>query len=404
VSPTQWLAGGGAVGALIRSNDWVATTLGAIEEWPQSLRTSLAICLSSPIASCIAWGRQRLQLYNEKYAQFRGADAIGTDFADSWPEAWPSMRAGFERAFSGEPSLLEDQRVDVNRAGERGAASITFSFVPLRDESGGVAGVLISLLEPAPAMLRQELARAQQELDEYCYLLSHDVRAPLGTLESMARLLVTEYSAQLPADAQGLLTHITRGTTRLTQRIDALLRVAELSHQPLLRLRVDVAALLTGVIAQLRDAAPERRIEVVVNGDLPPVDGDPELLRLAFTNILANAFKFTRQAEHARIDVSGRRADQQNVYSIKDNGAGFEVKYAGKLFGLFQRMHGEAEFEGIGVGLALARRLVERHGGTIRAEARRGAGATFHVTLPAGLTCDPGASIDACTHSHHRGQ
>lgn len=386
MSPAQWLAAGGVIGALIRSKEWIATPLGVIEEWPQSLRTSLAICLSSPGASCIAWGAQRLQLYNEGYAQLcgsRGAGAIGKDFAESWPEAWPSMRVGFQRAFNGEPSLLENQRVNVERGGEREAAFMTFSFVPLRDESGEVAGLLISLLDPTPAMLRQERERAQQDLDQYRYILSHDFRSPLRTLESMARLVVTEHSAHLPAAALSLLNHITRGAAKLADRIDALLRVTQLAHQPLSRRRVDVAALLSSVIAQLREAAPERRIDVVVSSDLPPVDGDPELLRLAFGNILSNAFKFTRQAEQARIELSARREDQQHVYSIKDNGAGFEMKYAGKLFGLFQRMHDEAQFEGAGVGLALARRLIERHGGTIRAEARRGAGATFHVTLPA---------------------
>lgn len=363
----QWLSGAAAIGELINAKDWAATPLGAIEQWPQSLRTALGICLSSPNACCIAWGTQRLQLYNEKYAHLcsGGADAVGADFAESWPEAWPSMRKCFERAFAGEPTSLE-----------------TFSFVPIRDESGGVGGVLISLVDPATTVLREELDRAQQELDRFHYFLSHDFRSPLRTLESLAQLVVTEHSAQLPADALNLVNHITRGATKLATRIDAVLRIAQLSQRRLSRRMVDVTALLAGVIAELRSAAGERRVEVTV-GELPEIDGDPELLRLAFGHILSNAFKFTRKTEPARIEVSGRRQDRQNEYSIKDNGAGFEMKYAGKLFELFQRMHGEAEFEGMGVGLALARRLIERHGGTIRAEARRGEGATFYVTLPA---------------------
>lgn len=380
----QWLSGAAAVGESIKSKDWTATALGAIEQWPQSLRTALGICLSSPSACCIAWGAQRLQLPNEKYAQLcgnRSADAIGTDFAQSWPQAWPSMRTCFERAFAGEPSLLENQRVVVT-SGDGEDAALTFSFVPIHDESGGVGGVLISLLDPAIATLRGELERAQQDLDQFHYVVSHDFRSPLRTLESLAQLVVTEHSAQLPADALGLLNHITRGATKLAVRIDAVLRIAQLSQHRLSRRTVDVTSLVAGVIAELRVAAGERRVEVTL-GALPEVDGDPELLRLAFGNILANAFKFTRKTEHASIEVSGRRQDRQNEYSIKDNGAGFEMKYAGKLFELFQRMHGEAEFEGMGVGLALARRLIERHGGTIRAEARRGEGATFYVTLPA---------------------
>jgi light-regulated signal transduction histidine kinase (bacteriophytochrome) len=274
----------------------------------------------------------------------------------------------------------------VDREGVREEGVLSFSFIPVRDGSGRVGGLLIPIIDPTATSLRQELERAHDDVEAYSYSISHDFRAPLRTMEGMTRIVVDDFSPQLPADALRLLHHIMRGAAKLADRADAVLGVTRLSRQPLSRQRIDVAALVDGVIVELRNASPERRIEVVV-GDLPAAEGDPELLRLVFANLLSNAFKFTRNTEHARIEVGCRPQQRDNVYYVKDNGAGFDMKYAGKLYGFFQRLHSEAEFEGIGAGLALARRLIERHGGTIRAEAQKDCGATFYLTLPVCRTC-----------------
>jgi signal transduction histidine kinase len=377
------------MGEAIGSKTWVATPLGAIETWPLSLRTALGLCLAFPAPACIAWGRQRVQLYNDRYSQLSvsrasGArpDVLGEDFAASWLEAWPRMRACFERAFDGEPSLLENQRVLFDRDGGRDEVLSTFSFVPIRDDVGGVGGVFITLIDPTVPALRQELARANADVDQYSYAISHDFRSPLRTLEQMARFVVADHAAQLPADASKLLDHVVRGASKLADRAEAVSQVAQIASQPLVRRRVDVRSLVDSVIAKHRAAAAGRSLEIVV-GELPEVDADPELLRIVLDNLLSNACKFTRNVPHARIEVLGRRGEHRNEYSINDNGVGFDMKYAGKLYGFFQRLHADAEFEGIGAGLALARRLIERHGGTIRAEAQKGVGATFHFTLPA---------------------
>ena len=382
-SPAHWLTGRDAIGERIAAKDWSVTALGPIEVWPQSLRTSLTICLALSSPSCLIWGTQRLQLYNHAYARLCGvgAEALGEDFAMRWSETWQALRSHFERAFRGEPSVLENQSVRVHRNEVQEAAIMTFTFAPVADEAGQGRGVLVMLLDPAAEALRRELQRANDELNQLRYTLSHDFRSPLRTLESMAQLVVDEHAPHLPAEALGLMNHISRGAARLAERADALLRFAQFNQQPLLRTRVDVASLVTNIVGELRRATPDRRVDVTI-GELPAIDADPELLRVAFFNILSNAFKFTRNTAHARIEVGGRRQDRQVTYSIRDNGAGFDMKYAGRLFGLFQRMHGDAEFEGMGVGLALARLAMERHGGTLRAEARKGEGATLQLSLP----------------------
>lgn len=372
-----WLSGGGAMGERIRARDWSNSSLGPIAHWPSSLRTALGICLEFPAPSCIAWGRQRTQFFNDAYSQLapiQQAPALGEDFARSWSQAWPAMRMCFERASRGEAAQLEDQQIEEYVT--------TFSFVPIRDESGNLGGVMITLLEPRAIKLRDELARTKADLDQYGRMISHDFRAPVRTLEQMAKIVVTDSAEQLPPRSLSMLNHVVKGAAKLALRADVLSRVESLSHHPLHRQKVDVAALTSTTVDELRAVEPNRQIEVII-GALPEVEADFDLLRLVLNSLLSNAFKFTRNVEHARIEVNGWREDDRVTYSIKDNGAGFDPKYASRLFGFFQRMHAEDEFEGIGMGLALARRLIERHGGTISGDAEKGAGADFRFTLPA---------------------
>jgi signal transduction histidine kinase len=372
-----WLSGGGAMAERIRAHNWSGSALGPIEHWPPSLKTALGICLEFPAPSCIAWGRQRAQIYNDAYAQLapiQHSTALGEDFARSWSQAWPAMRMCFERAHRGEAAQLEDQQVDGHE--------MTFSFVPIRDEAANVGGLMITLLEPRAEQLREDLARTKSDLDQYGRMISHDFRAPVRTLEQMAKIVATDCAEQLPPRSLTLLNHVIKGAAKLALRADVLSRVESLSHHPLHRQKVDIASLASKTIDELRSAEPNRQIDVVI-GELPEVEADFDLLRLVLHSLLSNAFKFTRNVERARIEVNGWREADRVTYSIKDNGAGFDPKYAGRLFGFFQRMHAEDEYEGVGMGLALARRLIERHGGTISAEAEKDRGAEFRFTLPA---------------------
>jgi signal transduction histidine kinase len=383
--PMHWLSGGGVMGELIRAKDWSASSLGPMEQWPMGLRTALGICVEFPTPCCIVWGRERAQLYNDRYAQLavaRHEAALGEDFVRSWSEVWSVMHACFDSTARGEPSRVENQHVWFERDGAREKLAVTFSFLPLRGESGAIDGLMVTLLEPNDGSLREQLSRAEADRAEYGHVISHDFRSPLRTLEQMSRIVLTDHAEQLPAGATGLLNHIATGAAKLATRADALSRVESLSHQAMHRQAVDVHALTEKVVHELRSAMPERQIDIDV-GELPPVEADPELLKIVMNHLLANAFKFTRNVQRARVEVSGRRQGHHNVYCIRDNGAGFDPKYAARLFGFFQRLHTETEFEGHGVGLALVKRLVERHGGTIWAEAEKGRGAEFRFTLPA---------------------
>jgi signal transduction histidine kinase len=370
---------------LIRTKSWAATALGSIDTWPVSLQASLGICLALPGPACIAWGTQRAQIFNDAYSQLafiQPSTALGIDFAHSWSDAWQKMQACFERAARGEAVLLEGQHVSFAREEGSEEALMTLSFAPIHDGSGGIGGVMITLLEAGSAQLREQLARTRADLMEYGYIISHDFRSSLRTLEQLAATIVADHAAQLPQAAIGLLNYIVSGATKLSVRAESISRVDALMREPLRRERIDVSALTAVIIEELRSATRGRQIETIV-GELPPVDADRESLRLVLSSLLSNAFKFTRNVEHARVEVTGRRQGHHNVYSIKDNGVGFDAQYAQRLFGFFQRMHTQAEFEGVGVGLALAKRLVERHDGAIWAEAQKDRGAEFRFSLPA---------------------
>lgn len=226
-------------------------------------------------------------------------------------------------------------------------------------------------------------------LESLRYVLSHDLLSPLRTMQEMARILEREHGQHLPPDASVFLNHFSQGTNKLADRVEAVLRLMRLSTQPLNCRTVDVSRLVREVVSELRARHGDQATVTV--GPLPEAQADPDLLRQLFVILLSNAFKFSRNVSGPRIEIGWTMsAAGQPAYFVVDNGAGFDMKYAGKLFGLFQRMHGESQFEGTGAGLAIAQCIVERHGGTIRVEAMKDQGAKFIFTLPS-------ASSGACT-------
>lgn len=230
------------------------------------------------------------------------------------------------------------------------------------------------------AELKAELDRAHQQLDALCYSLSHDLNAPLRTMQEMARILRDEHSQHLSPETALFLGHLTQGTGKLAQRVEALAQFGRVSRQPLDCRRVDVSEQVRQLLADPDNQAGTGHIDV---GPLPEASGDAAQIHQLFSILLSNALKFSRGRPAPCIEIGGRRDSAWNSYFVADNGVGFDMNRAGRLFGLFQRMHPEAQFAGVGVGLAIARSIVERHGGTIRAEAVKDGGATFHFTLPA---------------------
>ena len=226
------------------------------------------------------------------------------------------------------------------------------------------------------------LEQANAELESFSYSVSHDLRAPLRAINGFSLALLEDYGTTLPPDGQALLARVRENTKRMAQLIDDLLVFSRLGRKPLEMGPVDLASLMQSVVEEQRQADPKRAIEVVVHS-LPATLGDAGLLRQALSNLIENAFKFTRRQPKARIEIGSRVEGAETVYYVRDNGAGFDMKYATKLFGVFQRLHGESDFEGTGVGLALVQRIVHRHGGRVWAQAAVDQGATFYFTLRA---------------------
>jgi signal transduction histidine kinase len=227
----------------------------------------------------------------------------------------------------------------------------------------------------------RELESANHELDSFSYSVSHDLRAPLRAIDGFSRILGEEQAARLDAEGLRQLGVIRSNIRKMAQLIDDLLAFSRLGRKPLAVSDIDMAALVGQITADAVRAADDRVLEFRV-GELPPAAGDRALLEQVWVNLISNAVKYTRGRQDAIIAIDGAIEADQIVYRISDNGVGFDMRYANKLFGVFQRLHAASEFEGTGVGLALVRRIVVRHGGWISAEGRPGAGATFEFALP----------------------
>jgi two-component system sensor histidine kinase/response regulator len=225
-----------------------------------------------------------------------------------------------------------------------------------------------------------ELEEANRELEAFSYSVSHDLRAPLRAVNGFTGMVLARYAEQIPPEAKRLLVQVDGGAKRMAQLIDDLLRFSRLSRQPLSKGRVNVSAMVNSIVQELRSEAGEREIETRI-AELPEIFGDESLLRQVFVNLLSNAFKFTRNKK-ALIEAGCDTSGPENVFFVRDNGAGFDMAYAQRLFAVFQRLHTEDQFEGTGVGLSIVQRIVQRHGGRIWAQAEVGKGATFFVALP----------------------
>jgi signal transduction histidine kinase len=231
------------------------------------------------------------------------------------------------------------------------------------------------------AAANKALASANEELTAFNHSVSHDLRAPLRAVDGLSELLLNNFSAHLPPEAQRFLATMNLSVKRMQQLVDDLLRFSRLGHQALHPKRVDMSTIVHSVLNDLHHEQQSRKVEVRV-GEFPRTEGDPALLRQALANLLSNAYKFTRHQVHAVIEVGARTgADGTPTFFVRDNGAGFDMARAQRLFGVFQRLHRSDEFEGTGVGLSIVQRIVDRHHGRIWAEAAVGRGATFYFTL-----------------------
>ena len=240
---------------------------------------------------------------------------------------------------------------------------------------------LLEQVQEQTERLEQRVAERTAELESFTYSVSHDLRTPLRAIDGFARLLREQYAHQLDEEGQRLLDVVYDSAQKMGTLIDGLLALSRMGRRDMHRRVVDVGALVRDVVDDVLRTEEERAIEIDI-GDLPHARGDRSMLQQVFTNLLSNAVKFTRNESPAQIRVGGEVRDDEVVYTVADNGAGFDMAYASKLFGVFQRLHDEAEFEGTGVGLAIVERIVTRHDGRVWAEGAVGDGATFSVALP----------------------
>jgi PAS domain S-box-containing protein len=227
-----------------------------------------------------------------------------------------------------------------------------------------------------------ELTTANQELEAFTYSVSHDLRAPLRHVDGFSKILLEDFGNQLPGDAKPLLDRVREGSQRMGRMIDELLQLSRMARREPEKRLTGLRLLVDEVIADLSGETTHREVEWRI-GELPFADCDPTLTRQIFVNLLSNALKFTRPRQRAMIQVGQMERQGEKVLFVRDNGVGFSMKYADKLFGPFQRLHRQEDFEGTGVGLATVQRIIHKHGGRIWAEAALDQGATFYFTLSA---------------------
>jgi PAS domain S-box-containing protein len=227
------------------------------------------------------------------------------------------------------------------------------------------------------------LEAANRELESFSYSVSHDLRAPLRSMDGFSQAVMEDYADKLDATGRDYLGRVRKASQRMGQLIDDLLTLSRINRSVIKREKIDMVQIARDVMGSLHQTDPDRQVEFVVHNQ-PVGYADPQLVRVVLENLLGNAWKFTAKQPQARIEIGSDLFDHKVAFYVRDNGAGFDMNYAGKLFGAFQRLHGDLEFEGTGIGLASVQRIIHRHGGEVWALGEVGRGATFYFTLGTG--------------------
>jgi PAS domain S-box-containing protein len=336
----------------------------------------------------------RLNRTSERLMGRSRNELIGRTVHDFLPqEAADAVDASDREALESE-GVLDNQEHHVDTA-TLGPRIFHTMKMPIRDPDGRPRYVLsistditerklteLAMRELNSALVSkaEQLTASNRELESFSYSVSHDLRAPLRAIDGFAQMIEEDYGGRLDAEGMRYLGVVRANSKRMGDLIDDLLEFSRLGRMPVSAQEINVESLVREVVAEALDGRPTApRVTI---GPLPPVRGDRTLLRQVWANLIANAVKYSGKAAEPWIEVSGRQGAAENVYSVRDNGVGFDMQYADKLFGVFQRLHRTDEFSGTGVGLAIVQRVVARHGGRVWADGKVNGGAMFSFSLP----------------------
>jgi PAS domain S-box-containing protein len=370
-----------------------------VTEQKRSRRQFESLFESSPNGLLLVDKSRNMVLINAELARMFGYDPpelLGQPVETLVPDGVRDRHPGYVRGFWASPSRRAMGTVPnlYGRCKDGTEIPVHIALTPIESEDGlQVLAAIVDLSERKKSEDRvnalnevlleksKELETANRELEAFSYSVSHDLRAPLRAIDGFSRVLADKYAADLPPDAQRYLKTVRDNTSQMGQLIDDLLAFSRLSRQPINRKRLAPATQVREALDTLRDEYADRQIEFRVD-ELASCEGDPALLRQVWINLLSNAIKYTRDRERATVEIGCRsNGNGEAIYFVKDNGAGFDMQYANKLFGVFQRLHRAEEYEGTGVGLATVQRIIHRHGGQIWAESEVDKGTTFSFTL-----------------------
>jgi PAS domain S-box-containing protein len=353
---------------------------------------------SAPIMIWVTDAQGKVEYLNETFHEFTGLSPE-QDLNTVWLEAvHADDRAYFSEVFQAALRYKRKFEVEYRLLNAHGEYRWLLSTGKPRGEVDGTCigmiGSSIDITERRQA--REELERlvtartaqlqsANQELEAFCYSVSHDLRAPLRGIDGFSLAILEDYGQILDAQGQDYLNRVRLETQRMGQLIDDMLKLSRLTRGELKEEPIDLSAMARDILAQFSESEPQRKVKADIEEGLTAV-GDARLMYAALQNLLSNAWKFTSKREAAHIEFGKTIQDDQTVYFIHDNGAGFNMAYIDKLFGAFQRLHHMSEFSGTGVGLATVQRIIHRHGGKIWAEGEPDGGATFYFTLDSTLS------------------
>jgi len=323
-------------------------------------------------------------------------ELVGTDFSGYFTQP-EKARAGYQQVFR--EGSVKDYELEI-RHKDGFKIPVIYNAAVYRDEDGEILGVFAAArditerkrieeeirrlnegLERRVEERTAELAASNKELETFAYSVSHDLRAPLRTIDGFSRALLEDCAPRLDEQGKDHLNRVRAASQRMDQLIDDMLKLSRMTRVQMRQKRVDLSALANSVAADLKKSDPERKVEFIIAPGLTAT-GDENLLRIVVENLVENSWKFSSKHSTARIEIGSGSSSGERYFFVRDDGAGFDERFTGKLFGAFQRLHSAQEFEGNGIGLATVQRIINRHGGRVWAEGRVEKGATFYFTIP----------------------